>query len=184
MRVMLTLLFAALLACNSGALAQKDAGEANPAVSYKLTFTVRDLAGGKLAGVRTFQTVITTDPNGGVGNSSIRAGNRVPVPIASGTSPAAASEYQYTDLGVNIDCRTGRLGEALKPNTLRLFVSADISSLTPPEQSSQIRAPLTRQDRWSSEFLLSLGKPTLLFSSDDPYADHTTQIELTAVQLP
>jgi hypothetical protein len=42
---------------------------------------------------------------------------------------------------------------------------------------------LLRQNRWRSDVLVPLRKPTVIFSSDDPTSTHKMQVELTATPI-
>src|SRR5579883_3388192 len=115
---------------------------------YKLEFTVKELNAGKVTNSRSYVTI------GHSQNSvqSIRTGDKVPVQHAGGS-------YSYIDVGVSIDVTD----LAQNGNDLRLHVTADISSA---EKDATLPNPIIRQTRWSSNVLLPLRKPTVLFSSD------------------
>ncbi len=103
--------------------------------------------------------------------SSIRTGSKVPV--RSGTS---IPQYQYVDVGVNIDSRNAREIQ----DQLALTVSADVSSYVAEADAS---APLVRQTKWNSTVIVPFKKPTVIFSSDDPTSKRQMQLELTATRI-
>lgn len=108
--------------------------------------------------------------------SAMMAGNKVPYQ----TRPASGTpQYQYLDVGVNIDCQSPREVEG----QLALTVSADVSNLAPGQTAGNGPLPLLRQNKWSSDVILPLRKPTVLFSSDDPTSTHKMQVELTATPI-
>ncbi len=146
-------------------------------LTYRLTFVVRETLSGKPAGSRTYTSLLAGTHDGG---NSIRAGSRVPVSTGSGTQ----SQTQYIDIGANFDFRIPPVdqGQRVEKNQLALVVEADLSSVAP--ETSSAPDPLIRQNRWRSSVILELSKPTLLFSSQDPTIDRTTEVELTAVKLP
>jgi hypothetical protein len=41
-------------------------------------------------------------------------------------------------------------------------------------------APVIRQVKWNAPVIVPLGKPTVIFSSDDPSSKRQMQLELTA----
>ena len=44
-------------------------------------------------------------------------------------------------------------------------------------------APMIRQNRWTSNVVVPLKKPTVIFSSDDLTTKHQMQLELTATPI-
>jgi hypothetical protein len=75
---------------------------------------------------------------------------------------------------VNIDCRAAKEIQG----DLALNVSAEISTATTAQKQ-----PLIRQTKWSSNVILPLGKPTVIFSSDDVASKGQMQLELTATPV-
>jgi hypothetical protein len=142
-----------------------------PQKFYKLEFVVKEVEGGKVLNARTYSTTVSTDPR--ESTTQIRAGGKVPYQNPSGDS----KNFQYLDLGVNIDCR----GIKEVERGLSLYVSADISSV-PSDPAAPAAA--IRQNRWSSTTLVPLKKPTLVFSSDDPMSKRQMQLEITATPIP
>lgn len=138
---------------------------------YKLDFVVKEVDGGKVLNARAYSTNISTEK--GTAGSSIRAGSKVPYL----TSPAPGStQYNYADVGVNIDCR-----QAIEVgNELSLFVSAEVSTTA---QDSPPATPIIRQNKWGSMVLVPIRKPVIIFSSDDVTSKHQMQLELTAIPL-
>jgi hypothetical protein len=137
---------------------------------YHLDFIVKEVDGAKVINSRSYSTMIST----GHSNESIRTGNKVP--YQSGVGP---NNYQYFDVGVNIDCREAREVE----NQLALTVGAEVSSLAPGQTSVSGPLPLVRQNRWNADVILPLRKPTVIFSSDDPTSTHKMQVEVTATPI-
>ncbi len=183
MQSLLRTVFALVLLCSCPALASAQSQPAaappsatGPTATYKLTFVVREFAAGKISGSRSYSALLTNEHNG---DSSIRSG--VKVPISTG-----ASQIVYLDVGANFDFRLATPAPAYAPGThqLALVVTAELSSVATENSSANATQPLIRQNKWNSNFVLDLGKPTLLFSSDDPTVDRTTQVELTVVKLP
>jgi hypothetical protein len=142
---------------------------AKPAVteaskSFLFEFVLKELEGGKVINSRAYSMVLSTEANP---SASIRTGTRVPVP----SSPGSA-HFQYTDVGVNIDCR----GTKPVPGGLALTVNAEISSIAPDSPGP---APMVRQTRWSSNLMVPVGRPVVLFSSDDVTTKRQLQLGLT-----
>ncbi len=152
------------------------ASETKPAETYKLTFVVTELVKGKVEGRRSYSSLLFSAPHM---NGHIRAGNRVP--ISTGSMNA---QFQYIDVGSNFDFRTLEQ-PAQVHNTQQLYinVSAEVSSYVDPPPTSTLHQPIIRQQKWDSDFAVDISKPTLLFSSDDPTVDQTTQVELTVTKV-
>jgi hypothetical protein len=149
------------------------AEEASPAKFYKVEFVVKEVEGGKVLNARAYSAVTST----GAGRTcSIRTGSRVPIP----TTNVGPSQYTYFDLGVNIDCFAVK--EA--PGQLTLRVEADISSTLQEPTTAAALPPVVRQNKWSSEVIVPLRKPTVIFSSDDVAGKRQMQLELTATPIP
>ena len=155
-----------------------------PSGTYKLTFVVTELSKGKVEGRRTYSALFAplSDQKG-----SIRSGNRVPVVTGSYSSDQdkkmVNTQYQYVDVGANFDFWNSKaLSGSTHSGQLALRVSANLSSYVKFEVRSGTEQPLIRQNTWSSDFVVGLNKPKLLFSSEDPAADQTTQVELTVTR--
>ena len=149
--------------------------DAAPQKFYKLEFVVKEVEGGKALNARSYWATVGTEPGPGT-VCAIRTGSKVPIP----TGPSAR-EYQYYDLGVNLDLR------AVKEvgGELTLSISADVSSTL--QESATATAPtlppVVRQNKWTSTVRVPLRKPTVIFSSDDATGKHQMQLELTATPI-
>jgi hypothetical protein len=147
-------------------LAQSEAARtaAEPAKYFRLEFVVKELESGKAVNARHYAMTVSTADGG---TSIIRTGSKVPVATSPNTST-------YIDVGVNIDCRAAKeIG-----SDLGLNVTAEVSSTASP--SSQ---PVVRQTKWNSNVIVPLGKPTVVFSSDDVTTKGQMQLELTATPI-
>lgn len=135
-----------------------------PPKFYKLDFVVKEIEGGKTLNARNYSTILSTKGR----PSSIRAGSRVPVPSAPGSS-----QWTYLEVGVNIDCNLPEevAGELFVPLTV------DITSIP---QDAATSVPVLRSNKWTSTVVVPLKKPTLVYSSDDPTSKRQMQLELTA----
>lgn len=149
----------------SAALKAADA----PVHFYHLEFLVQELgADGKPANSRLYTVDANTDRVNR--NTSIRTGSRVPV------SAGGSSQFQYIDLGVNIDVRNAHEVEG----KLALEVNAEVSSLATPASAGVSSAPVIRSNRWQSPILIPLNKPTVVFTSDSLDSKGNMQIQVTA----
>jgi hypothetical protein len=132
---------------------------------YKLDFTVKELTGGKVTNSRSYVTIGHSQQS----HQSIRTGDKVPV-------QQNGNLWSYIDIGVNIDV----MDLAQSGNDLRLHVTADISSA---EKDAALPQPIIRHTTWSSNVVVPLRKPTVLFSSDATGSKSQTQLELLATPL-
>ena len=107
--------------------------------------------------------------------ASIRTGTKMPVQTGSPQMP----QFQYIDVGVNIDCSSLRRLQ----NRLAIYVSAELSTALPPQDKGTPLGPQIRLNRWNSPVVVTIGKPTMLFSSDDLASTRTLQLELTATPV-
>lgn len=144
------------------------AEDAAPSKFYKLDFVVKEVDGAKILNTRRYSAIASSQDQGHA--CSIRAGGKAPY--------YNGKEYNYLDVGVNIDCL--HLKEA--SNGLSLSVQADVSSLV-PESTTNADHPFVRQNKWGSTVLVPLRKPTIIFSSDDLTTKHQMQLELTATPI-
>jgi hypothetical protein len=150
--------------------AQNEGAAAKDDKFYQLDFVVKEVENGKVTNNRAYSMI--TSPSG---RGQIRVGSRLPVPTA-GT--AQASSFTYIDVGVSIDC--GALREL--QNQLAFRISADVGNAVKNEQT-QALPPVIRQNKWDSQVIIPIKKPTLLFSSDDPVAKGKIQLEVTATRI-
>ncbi len=148
---------------------------------YHLVFVVKEIEAGKVINSRNYFMSIGTVENSYNGSlaRSLRTGTKVPV----GAEPGKIS---YVDIGVNIDCRNVvDLGDRMA-----MDLSAEISSLqkeaedrNKPQIVGEGPTPLIQQNKWNSQVVVLLGKPTVVFSSDEVTSKRTIELELTATEI-
>lgn len=164
----------ALTAGSSRLFAQQDAGKSsNPTTQfYRLLFTVQEVdSSGKITNNRVYSTSIANDHN--FHNvEQIRTGTRMPIKTND------KGEIQYLDIGVNIDCNDAHEMDG----KLALGVTAEISSLA-METGNSNATPIVRENHWQASVLVPLGKPSVIFSSDDVQGKGKVQMELTATRI-
>jgi hypothetical protein len=163
-----------------------EAPAAPPQHFYRVHFAVAELdEGGKVTNTRTYdETIATTGPNHPVGDQQIKTGSRVPIATGSyGTNgnPAnpANTQFQYIDLGVNLDVRDAvehgeKLGFRLK---------AEVSSVARQTEIGGVGEPIIRQNVWDSTVLVPVGRPTVVCSSDDLDSKGRMQVEVTVTKV-
>ena len=185
--VFLTLAFGPKSFAQDDAKAQ-DAAKTPPPPDhyYHLDFVVQDAGeDGKPVNSRSYST---TDVTNSHERPSIRANSRIPVPIGIFSTDAkdnatVNTQFQYQDVGVRFDIRdvhdAGRL--------LTLNLTADVSTLGGTailgSNGSNTHQPTMRQNRWDSAVLIPIGKPTVVFKSDELDSKGSMQVVVTASLL-
>jgi len=147
----------------------------SPRTLFHLDFVVKELDGKHVISTRNYTTSVAANSKHEAG-CSIRSGNRVPV---ASSANSKETSFQYLDVGVNIDCSDAEFvgGE------LSFFLAVDLSSIADHPGEAQLPTPVVRSTRWRAPVLLSIGKSTVVFSSDDASANHSVQLEVTATPL-
>jgi hypothetical protein len=178
----LTLLFSASARSQDAQPTGNAAYQKSPEHYFQLTFRVLDVsATGKIMDVRSYKEILASGPKSS-NTSSIRSSDRVPV-ITGGTAPSITSslvntQYQYIDVGTNIDANLA----AVVNDSLLLHVAARISSISTAAPGSA-KIPIIRQTSWDSNVTVPVGKPTIIFSSDNSADKGRAELELTARQI-
>jgi hypothetical protein len=141
--------------------------------SYRVDFLLTELEDGKKNNSRTYSLMARE----GILNK-LRAGVRVPIATNMGSIP----QFQYLDVGMNIDCRVEE-----REGSLVLNAVADSSSFSLPGEpkapGSVAEQPVIRQMRSEINTVISLGKTTLISSMDDPSSKRRFQLEVTATKV-
>ena len=141
--------------------------------TYKLDYTFSELQDAKRINTRSYTVLVRSTDRG-----SIRLGNRVPIMVE--TSKEGSNQMQYLDIGVNIDCRV----EPASESDITLFTNVESTSAA-PEQPGENRtgSPVLRQLRYQLNNTVSLNKPTILATADEPDGTRRFQIEVTATKV-
>lgn len=139
---------------------------------YQVVFVAQELEGGKVINARRYVTdMALTGP--GSASGSIRTGARIPEVVGgSSTIP----QFTYVDVGFDVDFNRARL----EGDNVFLWITADLNSTgASPIEGTGTHPPTILQNKWSAGVTVPLGKPTVIFSSDDVSSKRTIQIELT-----
>ncbi len=139
---------------------------------YKLTFVVEEVSdAGKVTNARSYVETVDTASHK---PQQIRTGARIPV-------LASESQWQYMDVRVDFDVfEPKEVGDKLA-----FDLTADISSLASPTDGEPGSAshPVVRQNKWSSDVMIAISKPTVVFSADDLDSKGKMQVEVTATKV-
>ncbi len=148
-----------------------------PARSYRLVWTLDESEGGKDVGTQHFEMVVTTG-----GRTTTKVGSKVPVLTGSYGKQGGdglQSQFQYLDVGLNIDASLDDTGTGL-----RLRSKVEQSSVAAqPVTIANVQEPVIRQSVMEGTALLTLGKPITLGSLDVPGSTHHLNISVTLEQV-
>ena len=158
--------FALLAAAAAG---QNTATPADQLKFYNLEFQVKEVEAGKVVNGRSYYLMVSSESN----PAQLRTGGKMA--YATG----AAGQFNYFDVGVNIDCR----GARERGGELALTINADVTSVLPIPEGAINAPPMIRQNRWGSNVIVPLRKPTVIFSSDDSTGKRKMQLELMATPI-
>jgi hypothetical protein len=137
---------------------------------YRIEFAVRELSeDGKVVNSRSYRTTVGDQSD----STSIRTGSRVPVRTND------KGEVSYLDIGINLDCNEVRE----TPEGLHISINAQLSTVATPNVPGESPTPVIRQNRWSTSTVLAIGKPTVVFSSENLESKGRMEIEVTATPM-
>lgn len=132
----------------------------------RLTFRLMQAnADGKIVNTRTYSIIIAAAES--ERPQSIRTGDRIP-----------AGGNDYVNVGTNIDTNN----EQLVDHSLRLRVDVQSSTALKGDSSSNA-LPVIRQTTWGSQVVVTLDKPTIIFTADNISDTGKTELELTATEI-
>ncbi|MFZ0630007.1 MAG: hypothetical protein WA399_05545 [Acidobacteriaceae bacterium] len=185
MKTVATLVAALTLSLLPVAVRAQNSPESTPPPApqhfYRLHFAVEELdAAGKVTNTRTYEETIAT---GSGPDQQIKTGSRVPIATGSYASGANANlantQFQYIDLGVNLDVRNA----TENGDKLSFRLKAEITSIARETEIAGIGEPVIRQNSWDSTLTVPIGKPTVVYSSDDLDSKGKMQVEVTATKV-
>jgi hypothetical protein len=168
MRVTRIVLLAAAMTAASFAQGEEAKKPAPPSETsfFRLDLTVKELDGGKTVNSREYFMIVATGHN----NNSLRTGTKVPY--------GPEDKRSYQNVGLNLDCREIAVTAS---GGLSMALTADVSSVAEGDlKSASAGLPVLRNSMWSSTVLVPIGRPTVVFSSDDLASKRRMQLEVTA----
>jgi hypothetical protein len=134
-------------------------------------FNIRDGSEAAAKSGRRYAMLIAAN-----GKGTFRVGNRVPFATV-GMPPG---QYQYYDVGVNIDCRLGESNGKVDINA-----DIDVSNIVEHEKGAAAipPSPTVASIRLSVGTILDLGKPALVASINDPVIMRRFDVEATVMKV-
>jgi hypothetical protein len=153
----------------------KSTSPAKPAHAYRVDFSITELADGKKVNTRHYSVVTNWGPW-----STLKIGTRVPVASASNSAAAGLmnTQFQYLDVGANIDCQVNEQGEDIS-----LDVRSDFSNLSSAEGLHSPEPPIIRQVKINGRTVTAPGKTALIGAVDDPTSNRQYQLEAVVTKL-
>jgi hypothetical protein len=135
---------------------------------YRLEFTVREVEDGKRLNSRTYVMSVEDGSSG-----MIRVGNRIPYNNGK-------DQFQYFDVGINIDCRLRERDNYLFLENAGIEISSVVQGA---EGASETHNPVVRSARARVDAAVTPGKPTLVASLDDVSSNRRYEVEVTATKV-
>jgi hypothetical protein len=142
--------------------------------TYRVDFSVTEFDASKRTNVRTYTLLVRMDKM-----AVLRTGNRIPVQAGPG------DQYQYMDVGINIDCELFHASTGLGITT-----TLEISSLaTPPPGvpplgvSSGAYHPVVRKLSASQSAVIAPNQRTVLANLDDVTTDRRYEFAVVATAV-
>jgi hypothetical protein len=155
----------------------KSTSPAKPVHAYRVDFSITELADGKKVNTRHYSMVANSGPW-----STLKIGTRVPVALGSfqqgaNVNPLVNTQFQYLDVGTNIDCQVNEQGEDLSLN-----IRSEFSNLSSTEDQRSPQ-PIIRQIQINGRTITSSGKPVVIGAVDDPTSNRQYQLEAVVTKL-
>jgi hypothetical protein len=140
---------------------------------YRVEIKISEIEKGKTVNTRNYLMVMAKSKKQDHAMGRIRVGSRVPYASKTG-------EFQYQDVGMNIDCNL----YPLDADHVQGELTVASSGLMSREQVSPVNTnPVFRNLNWQGSPAVVLGKPTVVSEVDDVASDHRYQIEMTVTAI-
>jgi type II secretory pathway component GspD/PulD (secretin) len=163
------------------ALAQKLLKDLDlPKKTYRLTYTVSEVDGGKHVGTQHYAMIVASGQN-----TKLKQGSKVPIATGSYNATATAgdhgmqTQFTYIDVGMTFDVTLTALGDGA-------ILKSDVAQSSVAPESSGVGAqdPILRITELTGEATLAPAKPQMLGSLDIPGTTRRLDIEVLMEPLP
>ena len=160
----------ALLLGSCAGLNAQGAKLPDPPRLYRVEFAIND--GSDAGGPGRLYTMFVES----AGKGLFRVGNRVPVASRPSLPGEGSAQFQYIDIGVNIDCRVREL-----EGKVGLNADIDVSTIAgrPTGPADGLQNPTIASVRMSINTTLNAGKPTLVAAVNDPVTMRKFEVSAT-----
>jgi hypothetical protein len=157
--------------------------------NLKVGVVVTELDGAKKISSLPYTFYVNTDDSGRGSTSSVRVGLRVPVATGS-SSGGASTQFQYMDIGTNLDCAATSTSDG----HFKLYLSVERSYLTSADEkkSPALAAdgvsissgnPIVQHFSSSYNLMIRDGQTIEATSTTDPITGRVLQISVTATAM-
>jgi hypothetical protein len=157
--------------------------------TLKVTVVVTEVDGAKKISSLPYTFYVNVDDTGRHATSSVRMGLRVPVTTGGSTAVGgnALAQFQYMDIGTNLDCNAYSTADA----RYKLALSVDRTSLSAPDEKKSAAMapegvtistvnPIIQHFSSSYDLMIRDGQTVEATSTSDPISGHVLQISVTA----
>ena len=154
-------------------------GQGPDSAVYRVEFNIHDGTDAAAKAGRHYTLLI--DANG---KGVFKAGSKVPYATGSfqsgAGSPQVATQYNYADVGVNIDANLREVN-----GRVSLSATLDLSTLVQPDKGAAMTppTPTIAQLRVSINAMLTPGKPTQVAAIDDPVTMRKFEVYATITKV-
>ncbi|HLW99568.1 MAG TPA: hypothetical protein VKR82_13050 [Candidatus Acidoferrales bacterium] len=150
----------------------------------KITVVVTELDGTKKISSLPYTFYVNSDDSGGRSTSQVRVGLRVPVATGAVT-PGQPSQFQYMDIGTNIDCSANSASEGrfrLALSIERSYLSANDGTKGLPGEGVMVSSgnPIIQHLSSAYNLLIHDGQTIEATSTTDPVTGRVLQISVSA----
>jgi type II secretory pathway component GspD/PulD (secretin) len=149
-----------------------------PKKTYRVTYTLTEMDGGKRVGTQHFATVMVSGQQ-----TTLKQGSKVPVATGTysgGGSGPLQTQFTYVDVNIDIDGTLQEMG-----TTGMLRYSIDQANLAPDTAAiGGTQQAILRNTTLKGETILTPGKPLMLGSLDFPGSTRRVDIEALMEPLP
>ena len=144
--------------------------------TYRLDYTITEMEDGKKLNARTYS--VMCEDEGSQTRGVLKVGSRIPVTTGAPSPGGSPANFQYLDVGMNIDARLSNIADGLS-----LQSDVEMSSVADSPVPNQASAPVIRQLRVSSFNAITVGRPVVIATADDVASHRQFQIQVVATKL-
>jgi len=166
---------------------ERSAAEGKRITPLKVNVVVTELDGAKKLSNLPYSFYVNADDSGNRSTSQVRVGLRVPV-VTGAVEPGRPSQYQYMDIGTNIDCSASSSVDGF----YKLVLSVDRSYLSTADERRPPASiagdglnlsnanPIVQHFSSSYDLLIRDGQTIEATSTTDPVTGRVLDISVTA----
>lgn len=147
--------------------------QTSPPNFYRVDYTIHELDHGKRTNTRNYTLKVESKGE----RAKFRVGSRIPV-VTGTVVPGGSSQFQYHDVGVNMDCVLRE-----HDNLVWLYTKLELSSVAGSDSGSATYPPVLRNFSFEDTTPAPLGKSTLVGAIDDVNSDRRYEIEVTVEKI-